>query len=147
MWSRKRLLKKEHSAFARKRLLIISISCGTVGVVLVLAGLFVQKEEPLFLSPLPDKNSQSKQNSTTAISTEAKDLLKKKQIEFSSLSEAKGKSYVITLKDGGEVIVTDEKDLDGQLASLQRIVAQLTMEGKKLKRLDLRFDRPILVLQ
>jgi hypothetical protein len=147
MWSRKRLLKKEHSAFARKRLLVISIGCGTVGVVLVVAGLFVQRGEPLFASPLPDITSGQKVDTTQNISKETKDLLKEKSIEFSSLSESKGKSFVITLKSGGEVIITDEKDLDEQLASLQRIVAQLTMEGKKLKRLDLRFDRPILVLQ
>jgi len=147
MWSRKRLLKKEHSAFARKRLLVISIACGTIGVVLVLAGLFVQRGEPLFASPLPDVTPGQKVDTTQTISKETKDLLKEKSIEFSSLSESKGKSFVITLKSGGEVIITDEKDLNEQLASLQRIVAQLTMEGKKLKRLDLRFDRPILVLQ
>ncbi len=147
MWSRKRLLKKEHSAFARKRLLVISIACGAVGVVLVLTGLFVQKGEPLFASPLPDTSSSQKIDTSQNVSKETRDLLKEKSIEFSSLSESKGKSFVITLKNGGEVIITDEKDLDEQLASLQRIVAQLTMEGKKLKRLDLRFDRPILVLQ
>lgn len=110
-------------------------------------GLFVQKGEPLFASPLPDTDADKTIESSQSVSEETKELLKQKSIEFSSLSEAKGKSYVIKLKEGGEVIITDEKDLGEQLASLQRIVAQLTMEGKKLKRLDLRFDRPILVLQ
>lgn len=147
MWSKKRLLKKEQSVFARKRLLFISLFFGGLGMLLVLVGLFVQKGEPLFASPLPIMTSTVSQENSADISSKAKDLLKEKQIEFSSLSESKGKSYVVTLKDGGEVIITDDKDLDGQLASLQRIAAQLTMEGKKIKRLDLRFDRPVLVLQ
>lgn len=147
MWSRKRLLKKEQSVFARKRLLMISFFFGGLGIIFVLVGLFVQKAEPLFTSPLPEITATIPREESSNISNETKEILKKKQIEFSALSESKGRSFVITLKDGGEVIITDDKDLDGQLASLQRIVSQLTMEGKKIKRLDLRFDRPVLVLQ
>ena len=52
-------------------------------------------------------------------------------------------SFAVTLQDGGEVILSSKKDIGSQLTSLQLVLSRLTIEGKKLKRLDFRFDNPV----
>jgi len=58
-------------------------------------------------------------------------------------TEADG-SLRLHLKDGGEVILSSKKDLRSQISSLQLILSRLTIEGKKLKVLDFRFNRPVI---
>ena len=72
------------------------------------------------------------------------DLLKEKQIDFVSVNDS-GKTYIISLKNGGEVVISQEKDLNTQISSLQFMLSRLTMEGRKIKRLDLQFDNPVVV--
>ena len=43
-----------------------------------------------------------------------------------------------------QVIVSLQKDLPTQIASLQLTIAHLTIEGKQFKQLDFRFDKPVL---
>ena len=43
-----------------------------------------------------------------------------------------------------QVIVSLQKDLTLQIASLQLTIAHLTIEGKQFKQLDFRFDKPVL---
>jgi len=49
----------------------------------------------------------------------------------------------VELRDGGELILSSKKDLENQLSSLQLILSRLTIEGKKLKKLDFRYDNPV----
>lgn len=44
------------------------------------------------------------------------------------------------------VIFTTEKDIDGQINSLDKIIRQFKIEGKSFSLLDLRFDKPIIKL-
>ncbi|MFH1827477.1 MAG: FtsQ-type POTRA domain-containing protein [bacterium] len=44
------------------------------------------------------------------------------------------------------VIFTTEKDIDGQINNLDKIIRQFKVEGKSFSLLDLRFDKPILKL-
>lgn len=71
-------------------------------------------------------------------------LLYKNNVPFSDIKVASDSSYLITLKDGSEVNFSSKKDVSSQISSLQLILSRLTIEGKKFKRLDLRFDKPII---
>lgn len=56
-------------------------------------------------------------------------------------------SYNIFLTDKSEIIFSNKKDINSQLASLQFILARLTMEGKLYNKLDLRFDKPVIAIR
>lgn len=88
-----------------------------------------------FVSPLP-KNSKSKTQDVRA-------LLASQKINVSSFSVATDSSYMVVLKDGGTVILAPGKDLAAQVRSLQIILSRLTIEGKRFKILDFRFDKPV----
>ncbi len=72
-----------------------------------------------------------------------KALLKKKNIPFTSIRYSSD-YYSLTLADGGEVFVSSKKDLTLQINSLQLMLNRLTIEGKRIKSLDFRFDKAII---
>jgi len=104
--------------------------------------------KPLFVTPLSSVLSENNTNSSddqTHISVvEAK--LKEKNIDFSEIKPVNG-GYRILMKNGGEVLFSSHKDIALQISSLQFILSRLTMESKLFSRLDLRFDKPVVVLQ
>ncbi len=51
----------------------------------------------------------------------------------------------LILKNGLTVLFSSEKELKEQLDSLQFIFERAKIEGEKLKRIDLRFDKPVVV--
>lgn len=53
----------------------------------------------------------------------------------------------IDLKNGPQVIVSSQKDIRAQLDSLQLILLRAKIEGKKIKRVDLRFNKPVVVYE
>lgn len=73
-----------------------------------------------------------------------KKTLTKENIEIQSI-EAVKEGYLITLDGGKTVLFSSKKDVQSQISSLQFIVSRLTMEGRQFSRLDLRFDKPIIV--
>jgi hypothetical protein len=83
----------------------------------------------------------AKENRSKLLTLQA--VLDKKQIQYASFSLNSDGSYSVLLKDGSEIILSEKKDLNSQLASLQLILSRLTIEGKKLKKLDFRFDNPV----
>ena len=91
-----------------------------------------------FISPIA-KESKSK-------SALLENTLDKNKILFSSVDVASDGSYAVSLKDSGEVILSSKKDIQSQLTSLQLILSRLTIEGKKLKKLDFRFSNPVISL-
>jgi hypothetical protein len=64
------------------------------------------------------------------------------QITDSKLSADKMVLH-LTLKDGLEIILSNDYPIDWQLASLQRIISTLTIENKQPKLVDFRFDKPV----
>jgi hypothetical protein len=66
------------------------------------------------------------------------------QIQFTKIIQDGNGSIHVYLKDGGEVILSSKKDFKQQVSSLQLILSRLTIEGKKLKVLDLRFAHPVI---
>lgn len=131
----RRRLKKERS---KRRIRIFFIS-------LLLLSLFIVAIEYLylnfsfgratFISPIAKINK-----SKLAL---LESSLDKKKIAFLSASLNLDNSFTVELKEGEEIILSSKKDLESQLSSLQLILSRLTIEGKKLKKLDFRFDNPV----
>lgn len=78
---------------------------------------------------------------------ELEDVLLRNNVSFSRIEYASGSSILVTLKSGEEVILSSQKPIAQQISSLQVIISRLTIEGKHFARLDLRFDKPIVVLK
>ncbi|MFZ5366433.1 MAG: hypothetical protein ACOZBZ_04080 [Patescibacteria group bacterium] len=55
------------------------------------------------------------------------------------------KSFEATLSGNLKVFFSREKDLSGQVASLQLILGRSKIEGKIPLEIDLRFDKPVLI--
>ena len=73
-------------------------------------------------------------------------LLEREGYTVDSISQASNSAYLVRLQTGEELIL-EEKNYSKQISSLQQIFSQLTMEGKKVARLDLRFDKPVVVFK
>jgi len=72
--------------------------------------------------------------------------LSDEEIKYESIDQAGDDAYKIKLVKAGEVTISTTKDVKGQISSLQYILFRLTMEGKQFDQLDLRFDKPVVVL-
>ncbi len=147
MFSRKRLLKKDKKQLTKRRLLLTSIILGFLGIVCIVAGTIMLLHEPPFISPLPIFGSPLPSNEDQHLKKIIQTKLKEYAIQYESISIPKKSLFVIKLSDGGEVLLTSKKDIILQLSSLQVIYSRLTMEGKKFRRLDMRYDKPIILLQ
>lgn len=77
---------------------------------------------------------------------ELEKILQDQKISYSAINNLPN-STLIKLTNSGVVIVSSQKDLNTQIRSLQYLLARLTMEGKDFVRLDLRFDKPVIVLK
>lgn len=69
--------------------------------------------------------------------------LSKAGISFSSIKRSSDSLYIISLSDGGQVIITPTKNIKNQISSLQLMLSRLTIEGKRVKVIDFRYDRPV----
>ena len=49
--------------------------------------------------------------------------------------------------DGKKLLFTTEKPVETQAYILEKVVGQFKIEGKDFKSLDLRFDKPVIVLK
>jgi hypothetical protein len=84
-------------------------------------------------------NHQALLQSVTLVS-----LLVKLDLKPELVSLAK-EEIVCWLKDGPEVFFSEKKEATTQVGSLQLIFSRAKIEGKSLKRVDLRFDKPVIV--
>ena len=133
---KKTVTKREKKKDARKRLIIFIFFLLLISLNLVFVyKTFIEKPDSI-LNPL----SSNQVSSTEEIG----EKLKTKKIAFAEIESQKDLTYLVKLKGGGEVIFDPNKDIDEQLASLQLILSQLKIEGKALKRLDFRFEKPVI---
>ncbi len=133
-----------------KKKKILNIFLITIALAL-LVGAFVfvyiaTANRPLFISPLPPNYKINASNDKGTNTDLLKNSLKEKNIEFSEVVTSSN-YYTIRLKDKSEIIFSREKDIKAQIASLQFILARLTMEGKLFTQLDLRYDKPVIRLK
>lgn len=127
------------------RLLVpLSISISLISLCLIF---FLVKviNKPFLISPLTLPFLSDTINNDTSI-IELEKLLQDKKISYININKI-SKSLVIELTNSGEVIISSQKELNTQISSLQYLLARLTMEGKDFLRLDLRFDKPVIVLR
>ncbi|SRR5258708_33863332 len=131
-----------------KKIIFFSSFFLTIGIVLLLVGFYVvlvKLEKPLYISPLPiTPLVQADQGDHLQMQLE--DGLRKKHIEYVSIVK-ENDSYVVTLQDNSKVTFSTQKDIMTQIASLQYILSDLTMEGRAFSTLDLRFDQPVIVIK
>lgn len=102
-----------------------------------------QTKKPMLISPL----AKTVLGETTEDQGEMiylKEQLSKQKIALKTVV-ASGSSYRLVLKDGSEVLFSSQKSLSSQISSLQFITSRLTMEGRRFHRLDLRFEKPVVV--
>jgi len=131
----RRKLKKEKSKYRLKVFVIVLffLSIFIIGFELLLINFSFGKAT--YLSPIA-KESKSK-----LLPLES--LLEKDKLFYDSIEIGSDGSFTVNLRDGGEVILSSKKDIGSQLTSLQLILSRLTIEGKKLKKLDFRFLNPV----
>jgi len=93
----------------------------------------------LFKKPIISPLAKNKSSQTPNLET----LLKNAKVPFVSISQS-ADYYIVMLSDGGQIFISSKKDLTSQISSLQLIFNRLTIEGKRIKSLDFRFDKPII---
>jgi hypothetical protein len=94
------------------------------------------RKNNLFISPLSaKKDSQTNQ---------VEQMLSKANIPYAMVENGPDLVYSVSLKDGSTVILTQNKNVQNQISSLQLILARLTIEGKRFKNLDFRYDKPVI---
>lgn len=99
---------------------------------LVFQNPFAKKE---ITTPLPEKDQ----------TRELEMLLREKAIDTSFSPVASESSLLITLASGTSVLFSIKKDLSLQVNSLQIIINKLTIEARMAKKIDFRFEEPIVV--
>lgn len=117
-----------------KKIPTLLFSLLLIFVLVSLGSLFLNKfflNRTFFVSPL------ARVDNSKVASIES--LLYKNNIQFTRVD-----GNIVYLKDQGEVYLNLDKNLALQMSSLQLILSRLTIEGKKFKKLDLRFEKPII---
>lgn len=108
--------------------------------------LVLQSQSPVLISPVPVFKALANGLQEDEHVREIKSLLKEKSISYSTV-ENTDSLYIIELENGSEVTLSAKKDIIMQISSLQFILARLTMEGRQFRKLDLQFDKPIIVFK
>lgn len=81
---------------------------------------------------------------TQDYSSLVRQALDKNSIEYTSVQPAQNNNTLVTLPSNQEIILSNQKDIEQQIASLQLIERQLTIEGKRFHRIDFRYDNPVI---
>jgi hypothetical protein len=105
-----------------------------VFVIFFLIYLFFSKERTL-ISPLGKSNTDI---------SRVEEALRRERILFSQVLILSDSSYSISIPNNGQVRLSSQKSIDEQIPSLQRILRELTIEGKPFKSIDFRFEEPII---
>lgn len=141
MLTTKRKLRERKRLLTKTYILIGLVLLSSLASYLLSVKLFFKHG---YISPLAHIVSQVEENSQdTGI---VKEKLFQQKIDVASVTNENEK-YKIVLTDESEIIFSSQKDLNQQISSLQFIMSRLTMEGRRFTRLDLTFDKPVIVLK
>lgn len=132
---RRRQLKKEKLKHKTRNTIIILFCLFGLLIIIEYIYLNFSLGRSTYISPVA-KNQTSK---TILFENQ----LEKSNIKFSTVTASSDGSFIVVLNAGGEVIFSSKKDIRSQISSLQLMLARLTIEGKRLKILDFRFDNPV----
>lgn len=118
----------------KKKITTYIILVVALSLAIFLVNFSVSLRNSLFVSPI------GKVNTDIAL---VEKFLKDNRIQFSEIIQ-QGNYYVINIRNNGQVKISQDKDLSEQITSLQRILRELTIEGKPFKSIDFRFSEPII---
>lgn len=141
-----RSFKKRKKILALQKILIVFAIISCIIIVLEIIYLANVLQKPKFISPI----ANTYKNVLAAITNNSPknqliELLHKNSIQYTSISSYGDGSMLIKLENGEEVLLSSKKLLETQVSSLQLILSRLTIEGKRIAKLDLRFDNPVIV--
>ena len=147
MERKKQLPRKQKRAFTK----ILTIVFGVIGIgvgmlVGILSSQLYTDFRSGYLSPLASAEFMKSVQTDSSQDQLTKGLAKAK-IETTEIKRSEQSTFTVKLKRGGEVIFSAKKDIGEQIASLQYILSHLTMEDRQFKRLDLRYDKPVIVFE
>jgi hypothetical protein len=114
-------------------------------LLLALAFLLYTYHNSGIISPLQVAVGQRLQSITSGQNeSELKRLLSKYDILYTHVT-SQDDAYVITLNAKQQVFITKKKDIESQISSLQVILPRLTIKGREFRRLDMRYEKPVVV--
>ncbi len=119
----------------RKKIITYIFLLTILGCIFFFINFFSLSRKPLFISPL------GKVESNIAI---VEKILREKNILFFQIIPLSDSTYEIGIVNNGLVKLSGAKDIGKQISSLQRILIELTIEGKPFKSIDFRFSEPII---
>ncbi len=138
MLLQKPLTKKDKRKILRQHRGLIFVF---IGLIMIITSLFFAA----FLEkPAPIATPISKNQTTQYLKVEK--ILKDKHINYKTLDIQDDLSYKLVLNHNEEIFLDSKKDVAGQLSSLQLILSQLKIEGKTFRRLDFRFEKPVIAM-
>jgi len=129
---KKKRLRRRNS---KRNYLALLILLAILSIILIAVSLSLSKKQ-VILNPVASPRNVD--------SEKIENMLLNKNISYLSINKNNQLYYVISLKDNGEVIVSTQKNISDQLGSLQLILNRLTIEGKRFKSLDFRYDKPVI---
>lgn len=140
-----KLHRRQKFRIFRKKIAIILFGCIILFSSLVVAVWYgVISKKPQVISPLPQGVFRILPKTEDQKKKEIEAFFAQQNLMVDSVTESSESGIIVSLKDNGDIYMSD--NYAQELPSLQLIISKLTMEGKRFKRLDLRFERPIIVL-
>jgi len=139
--NRKRELKSKRLFYA-SLIFGLLLVIGSVGFVLFRFFTPATYISPVTMTAKPGKIQTIPQSDVFV--QDVRKALAQANISYTNVQLSDTMTCQITLSDNEEVILSTQKDISVQIASLQLISSRLTMEGKRFTRLDLRYDKPVL---
>lgn len=111
---------------------------------LLLCYFFLSLKKRIVISPISIIKNASKGYLNTTAQSSLLEELGKQNIVVKETISASDSSTMVIIDGGEEVVFSQNKELLKQIASLQLIMRQLTIEGRRFKRIDFRFDNPVI---
>lgn len=131
------VFKRKFSAFLPLFLIGILLSGGVFGICMGLWFFF--SSHPALVSPL-GKTSVARDTVRTKIQNHCG----QNHLNCTAIMLNTDNTATITIDTDETVIFSLQKDLTAQFSSLQLTISHLTIEGKRFRRLDFRFDNPVI---
>jgi hypothetical protein len=106
-----------------------------LGLLIFFINFLLTSRNSSFISPIGKNNTDR---------NKVEKILKDNDILFSQVFILSDLSYGVNISNNGQVRLSSQKDIIQQITSLQRILRELTIEGKPFKNIDFRFEEPII---
>lgn len=129
--------KRKKKLFFKKIIIMLAVLFFFISLIFIITYKWVKDYN--IISPVADFL-----NKEDDFEDKIKEFLDREKMSYSFLSFNNG-AYIVKLQSGEEILFTSEKPLSSQISSLQLIYPRLKIEGKQFQKLDLRFDRPIIL--